>query len=152
MRAPSGYTYVVVLFLVAIASVVATRALENGGVSERRSREEQLLWVGVQFRNAIRSYQTHSPGTTPSWPPTLEALLDDNRTSRTRRHLRRIYRDPLTGNAQWGLVRNEAGQIVGIYSLATGTPLKTGGFTPELAAFADAKTYQDWKFVFQGQP
>lgn len=152
MRAQSGYTYVVVLFVVAIASIVATRAMENGGVNERRVREEQLLWVGTQFRNAIRSYYANSPGTVSTYPPSLDALLDDNRTSRKRRHLRRIYRDPLTGNAEWGIVRNEAGLVTGVYSLASGVPFKTGGFAKEMSGFETAKTYQDWKFEFQGNP
>lgn len=149
MRDEAGFTYVTVLFFVAFSAIIATRAMENGAVQERRSREQQLLDVGTEYRNAIRDYYINSPGTLKSYPESLEALLNDGRTSRLRRHLRKVYRDPLTGNAQWGLVRDDAGGVMGVYSLAPQAPLRRAGFAPEFASFVLAKTYQDWKFVYE---
>lgn len=144
----AGFGYVMVLFLVAIASILSVRALENGGTQARREREEELLFVGSAYREAIRRYHDDSPGTAKEYPATLEALLLDPRTSTRRRPLRQLYRDPMTGDARWGLVLDAAGRVTGVYSLSTAVPLKRGGFDPALAGFAKASSYQDWKFVY----
>ena len=46
------------------------------------------------------------------------------------RHLRRLYRDPLTGSADWGVVKGPDGGVIGVYSQAPGKPLKQDGFPP----------------------
>jgi type II secretory pathway pseudopilin PulG len=144
----SGFTYVIAMFLVAGLSIVALRGLQITLTKERREKEAQLLDVGATYRNAIRNYYENSVGTEKRYPPTLEALLRDNRTSTTRRHLRKLYRDPMTGAQEWGLVRSDDGGIVGVYSLSTRKPLKIGGFSSDMALAQDASKYSDWKFSY----
>ncbi|MCY1541438.1 hypothetical protein D9M68_771320 [compost metagenome] len=79
-------------------------------------------------------------------PMTLEDLLKDPRTPGLLRHLRKLYADPITGQAQWGLVRDAAGRIVGIHSLSERPPLKTHGFDAAHARFEQAQHYSDWVF------
>jgi type II secretory pathway pseudopilin PulG len=146
MRKNAGFTYVIVLFAVAVAAVLATRAMEGGAATQRVERESELLYVGGLYRDAIRSYHDGSPGVLPQYPESLDDLLEDKRTSTLRRHLRKKLRDPMTGAEQWGEVRSD-GRIVGVYSMSAKQPQKQGGFNGADTDFANAKSYQDWKFV-----
>lgn len=149
MRLERGFSYVVVMFLVAVTAIISVRALESILVTERRDKEAELLWRGMAYRNAIRDYYLDSPGTVHNFPPQLSTLLLDERFTRPRRPLRRLYRDPMTEDGDWGLVYNNDGALIGVYSRSSGKPLKQAGFVPELQAFAGTQHYSDWKFVFQ---
>jgi type II secretory pathway pseudopilin PulG len=138
----------VALFALAILAVLTTRALENVRTTERRGREEELLFIGQAYINAIAQYYEQSPGTVKKYPATLEALLLDERTVRLRRPLRRLYRDPIDGELSWGLVTAPDGTVMGVYSLSAKAPLKTNAFPAALSTFAHATSYQDWKFVY----
>jgi type II secretory pathway pseudopilin PulG len=144
----SGFSYVVAMFLVAVLAVMALRGLQITLTKERREKEAQLLDIGRAYQNAIRDYYEFSPGSEKKYPPKLASLLLDERTSTTRRHLRRQYRDPMTGQSDWGLVKSGDGRIVGVFSLSTRKPLKVGGFSSEMASAKDATTYSDWKFSY----
>lgn len=146
-RRERGFTYVVVMFAVAVAAVAATRAMEGTAVFERQTREAELLYIGGLYRDAIVSYHDNSPGTLRTYPKKLEDLLEDDRTSTLRRHLRKIYRDPVTGDSNWGLVMTADDRVMGVYSLSAKRPQKQGGFGGDNASFKDAQSYQDWKFI-----
>lgn len=142
----TGFTYVIVMLTVAVAAVVATRALEGSAAAQRAISEAELLYVGALYRDAIRSYHDKSPGVVPEYPASLDDLLEDKRMSTLRRHLRKPLRDPITGSLKWGEVRVD-GRIVGVYSLSDRRPQKQGGFGRDDAGFETAATYRDWKFV-----
>jgi type II secretory pathway pseudopilin PulG len=144
----AGFTYVGVLVLVAMLGFVLAGAGQAWRHQAQRERETELLFAGTQIRAAIASYLANSPGA-PEHPPTLEALLEDRRLPVGRRHLRRIYADPMTGRADWELVL-AAGRIIGVHSRAEGVPFRRAGFDTELAEFAAAATYRDWRFVVTG--
>ena len=149
MRLQQGFSYVIVLFLVAVLSLLSVRALSNSLTTERREKEAQLLLIGQAYRQAIADYYQHSPGSNKTFPPTLEALLLDQRATRPVRPLRKLYRDPITGDTNWGIDRNEAGAVIGVHSLSMQVPYKKSGFPPELASFTNATSYQGWRFVYQ---
>ena len=146
MRTTRGFTYLALLFGLAVTGL----ALASVGVvwhtAAQREKERELLFVGDQFRSAITQYLASSPGA-GRYPARLEDLLLDARYPNVRRYLRRLYRDPMTGGAQWGLVKAPDGGIAGVYSLAVGHPIKSDGFAPEQAEFAGAASYAQWKFV-----
>lgn len=152
MDKQSGFSYAVVIFLVAVVSLVSVRALEHAHTAERRDKELALLETGQAYRNAIEDYYDHSPGTAKAYPPNLEALLLDVRATRVRRPLRKLYRDPMSGQQTWGLVHTADGAIKGVYSLSPLKPVKRAGFPAPLKAFATANSYQDWLFVFDPEP
>lgn len=136
-RGQAGFTYVGLLIAVVffgLGSVGAARLLAS---TERAERETELLFVGHQFRQAIRSYLQTGPRA-GQYPATLEDLLLDPRHPTPRRHLRRLFVDPITGQAQWGLVRAPAGGIMGVHSLSEREPLKRANFEPEDGDFATA--------------
>jgi type II secretory pathway pseudopilin PulG len=147
-RRPAGFTYVGVLVLVALLGLVLAGAGQAWRHQAQRERETELLFAGTQIRAAIASYLGNSPGS-PEYPPSLEALLEDRRLPVVRRHLRRIYADPMTGKADWVLVL-AAGRITGVHSRADGVPFRRAGFDAQSADFADAATYRDWRFVVAG--
>ena len=146
----SGFTYVIVMFLVAVLSIIAVRALENTLTAERRDKEAQLLLIGQAYADAIGAYYNGSPGTEKRWPQKPEDLLLDQRTSRAFRMIRKLYRDPITGSKEWGYVYN-GDDLVGVYSLSTQKPLKRDQFPPNQVGFRNANSYQDWKFVYVAQ-
>jgi len=149
MRREQGFTYVIVMFMVAVLALIAVRAMERTSTRERRDKEAELLAAGTAYMHAIRQYYNEAPGAAKSFPIKLEDLLYDGRLTNPSRPLRKLYRDPVTGSHEWGLVRDAAGGITGVFSLSTAKPLKQGGFSDELAAFVGAQRYQDWKFVYQ---
>jgi type II secretory pathway pseudopilin PulG len=147
-RREGGFSYLFAMFAVAVVAIIAVRGMENTLSSERRDREAQLLLVGQAYRNAIRSYYENSPGTAKTYPAELETLLLDERTTRMRRHLRKLFRDPITASETWGVVRSESGGVMGVYSTSSQKPIKTDGFPDELGSFKNAKRYIDWQFVY----
>ncbi len=153
MRHARGFSYPIVMFLVAVLSLVAVRALENTITAERRDQETQLLAVGETLRNAIRSYYVNTPGTKKEYPPAegfWNALLNDTRTSRLQRHLRKVFPDPVTGSSDWGLVLSLDGDFVeGVFSKSARKPVKSDGFPPDLAWFKGAAHYSQWTFVYK---
>jgi type II secretory pathway pseudopilin PulG len=142
-----GFTYIGVLILVAIAGVALAGAGQLWSTLAKRDREAQLLFVGDEFRRAIGSYYEGSPGV-HQFPQALDDLLEDRRLPVVRRHLRKIYVDPMTGNKEWGLVKN-GDVILGVHSLSKGKPLKTANFKPEDAAFEGSGAYTEWVFTYQ---
>ncbi|WP_431112938.1 type II secretion system protein [Variovorax paradoxus] len=79
------------------------------------------------------------------YPGSLDELLRDERFPGIRRHLRKIFVDPMTGKAEWGLVQ-VAGRIVGVHSLSTAVPIKQAGFDGDDHSFAGAQSYAGWVF------
>jgi type II secretory pathway pseudopilin PulG len=146
MPTQRGFTYIGLLFAIAFISLLLASAGEVWKSAAQREREEQLLAIGREFARAIASYNAATPGEPKQWPLRLEDLVEDTRGPVLRRHLRKIYHDPMTGRAEWGLVR--AGQaIVGVHSLAEGIPRKHANFEEGEDAFAGAVSYQGWRFV-----
>lgn len=148
-RNQSGFTYMGLLFAVALAGVALAATGTLWSTQRQREREQELLFVGDQIRKAIGSYYERSPGTVKKYPAKLDDLLKDNRFIGVQRHLRQHYVDPLTNSKQWGLVAAPEGGVMGVYSLATDTPIKQAGFAERDAEFEGKSRYSDWKFVYR---
>lgn len=156
-----GFAFLFTLLLAALLGVSLVVATELDSTLAKRERERQLLQIGHEFRQALARY-TVPPGSAAlpaaaasaaagmpgaaQYPLQLDDLVLDRRLPRTVRHLRRIYVDPMTGKAEWGLVR-QGGRIVGVYSLATGVPNQRDNFDPDDADFKGAQRYRDWVFM-----
>lgn len=121
-RAQTGFTYLMALMLVAVLGTGLAAYGEAASRARDREKLAELRWIGNQFREAIGLYYQRSPGTAKTYPARLEDLLADSRFLSRQRYLRRLYRDPFTGKADWGLVPAPQGGILGIYSLADGRP------------------------------
>jgi type II secretory pathway pseudopilin PulG len=143
-----GFAYLVVMLLVAIVGISMAKALDGWHDGTQRSKEKQLLFAGRQIRQAIIHFYEHSPAQGLKFPMSLADLLRDPRQPGMVRYLREIYRDPITGSADWGLVKGASGEIVGVYSQSKALPLKQGNFPPAEKAFEGARSYAEWVFVF----
>lgn len=140
---------VVLLGVLVMLAVLAGLGAEIGmrwADERQRADEEELLFVGEQYRQAIESYWRSSPGGVRQWPTSLEDLLADNRFPMPRRHLRKLFRDPVAPDQPWGLVQLGSG-IVGVHSQSDAEPFRRSGFGPRQARFAEAQRYADWKFT-----
>jgi len=62
----------------------------------QRDKEEELIFRGGQYVEAVRLYVQKNPGRFPS---SLKELLD-------KKCIRRLYRDPLDRGGEWNIVLN----------------------------------------------
>lgn len=122
-RRARGFTYIGVLILLAVLATVASLTLEFAQTRAARDAEAELLGVGQEFERAFASYYRQTPTGQRPFPDKLEDLARDPRYPGIRRHLRRVYLDPLTGKA-WALVPAPGGGIMGVYSTATDKPFR----------------------------
>ena len=114
-RGSGGFTFLWVLFAVALtATGVLVVSEVSVGVARRQVREQQE-WAGQQYVQAIASYYEGTPGGGKVYPPSLQVLLEDGRFPVRRRHLRQLYADPWTGSVNWETVHCGAG-ICGVLS------------------------------------
>jgi len=148
----AGFTYLALMISVAIISIVSAAAAALGSIAQRRSAEEELLFVGMQFRAALKSYYEMTPAGGNPYPISLQALLKDPRYPNVVRHLRKVYVDPITGRADWLLLTAPGGEIMGISSRSTRHPIKIAQFSEPFETFVDKKSYTDWVFYYRMSP
>jgi general secretion pathway protein G len=154
-RAAAGYTFVELLVVAALVSVLASAALPLARVTVQRQREIELRRSLREMRTAIDHYKdaadsgmiaaTELKLGNEGYPTDLDVLVEGipasgDATGRKLKFLRRVPRDPLTGEAEWGKrsyqdkpdARSWGGQnVYDVYSLAEGTAL-------------DGTTYREW--------
>jgi type II secretory pathway pseudopilin PulG len=147
MRAGRGFTYIALLVAIAVGGILLAAIGELASHAQQRDKEAELLFAGHQLREAIGTYYERSPGGAKAYPKTLEDLLEDARMPVVTRHLRKVYRDPITGKVDWGLVEAPGGGIMGVYSKSEAQPLKSSNFPRGDESFMDARTYTEWKFT-----
>lgn len=146
-----GFTYVSVVILVTIIGLVGAMSLRLGTSIQRTFAEQALLDIGIEYSNALASYAAATPQGQPNYPKSFAELLKDPRFPQLKRHLRRVYVDPMTGKAEWGIVKaTESGGILSIYSLSKAVPIKVGNFPARFSAFEGRSSYADWKFSGEG--
>lgn len=108
-----GFTYLWLLFLVAISAALLAVAGQRWSHTVARERERELLFRGGEIAAAIGAYRAAGAG---SGPRSLDDLIDDRRSPQLKRHLRRVYTDPFTGSADWEPVLADDGSWRGVRS------------------------------------
>lgn len=147
-----GFTYLAILFFVAILGVGLAAVGKVWDTASRREKERDLLQAGRELHDAIGRYYTAPSGGATRYPSSLEDLLKDNRVPGIRRHLRRIPVDPMTGKPDWGTLAASGGGIAGVHSRSEEEPLKTANFDRGEEGFEGRKKYSEWRFVFVPDP
>jgi type II secretory pathway pseudopilin PulG len=144
-----GFTLLAVMAAMFLLALGTQKVMFMLSQQAQREREAELLQVGAAFAQAIGAYYESSPGTVKRWPANLNDLVDDKRFVGMRRHLRRVYMDPITRSEEWGLVRASDGGIEGVYSLSDASPIRSGALTVGDLRLPAASRYTDWQFVYQ---
>ncbi len=147
-----GFTYVLLLAALALVAAGAARVGVLWSEAAEREREEELLRVGQAYAEAVASYLRASPGDVKQYPPSKQDLLADPRVPGTRRHLRRLYADPLDPTRPWGVIPGPNGGIAGVYSQDLRRPWRRAPFENDLVLLPAAQAYSDWKFVPRSAP
>jgi len=143
-----GFALLALLIFIAMLGVVGVSALQIGTLADRREAEDQLLYVGAQYRRALQLYVDATPPGQPRFPPTLEALLRDPRYPLPRRYLRRLYADPITRSHDWALLLSPEGGVMGIHSRSGKEPVRQVNFLAPFENFNRLKKYSDWVFYY----
>jgi hypothetical protein len=138
----AGFSYIGLLILVAATSIALSVTSEMWVTVQKREKEEELLFIGDQFRRAFALYGANAAGN----PRQLEDLLKDPRLPDTRRYLRKLFRDPITGRPEWGLLKSTGDTIIGVYSLSEDEPIKNAEFRLVDQSFEGKKKYSEWVF------
>ena len=147
-KAHQGFTYVSLILLVFIVGLTAAMTVKLGALLSRRSAESELLITGTTFVEALGRYADATEPGQPRSPNSLDELLRDPRFPGTRRHLRQIYVDPMTGTRDWGLIRSpENSRIIGIFSQSSDRPIKLDNFSPAYQLFKNKSRISEWRFL-----
>ena len=148
----AGFTYVGLVVFVAILGLVGAATVKVDGLLRRAAAEQELLEIGAAYSEALRSYAAATPRGFPTVPPTLQDLLRDPRFPGVRRHLRKIFVDPVTGKDEWGvLYQGDKVGVLAVYSLSQAQPLKLANFDARFLNFENKQHLSEWKFTAQGQ-
>jgi type II secretory pathway pseudopilin PulG len=142
-----GFVYVGVLIGLAVVGIGLSAVSQVWYQSSQREKEQQLLFVGHEFRQAITRFYQASPPNARRFPMTLDELMQDDRVPEKSQHyLRRMYPDPMTGKPDWQEVRLPSGQIVGVQSRSDEAPIKTADFRLRDRDLTDKQRYSEWIF------
>lgn len=155
-RRDAGFTYLAVIILVSIVGLAGAATLHVEALMQRAAAERELLETGAAFSQALRSYADATPPGQPRQPPSLQELLRDPRFPGLKRHLRKIFIDPMTGKAEWGIVyannvNGKGSGVLAVYSLSSDKPLKVANFDARFQNLENKQHISDWKFAATGQ-
>lgn len=114
VRSATGYTLVELVITATLLVTLAAVALPTGKYTIRRGKEIELRQSLRLIRNAIDEFKRYSDAGliqidlgTDGYPSELEVLVEGveivGQIDKTARFLRRIPRDPMTGDFEWGM-------------------------------------------------
>lgn len=156
-----GYTLLILMIAVSILSIGLLVAVPVWHTQIQREKEEELIFRGKQYVEAIRLYQLKYPG---RFPQNLEDLFEN-------KCLRKLYLDPITEHGEWNVIlltgrvtrrRQRQGspqrvlvvplkalpsvdnpQIIGVVSSSTKKSIKI---------YNEQETYDKWLFFYGQDP
>jgi general secretion pathway protein G len=154
-RNDRGFTFVELVIVSTLVLILASAVQPLAKVTITRQKEVELRRALREMRTAIDKFKdaadaqlippTELRAGSEGYPPDLETLVEgvsvvNDATGRKLKFLRRIPKDPMTGETEWGLRSYQdrpdstswGGQnVYDVYSLATGEAL-------------DGSKYRDW--------
>src|ERR1700692_5022119 len=99
----AGFTYIGLLIAVVILGIGLSAVGTVWRTQAQREREQELLFIGREFRAAIAAYSNANGAR--QFPQDINDLLEDKRWPEPRHYLRRLYVDPMTGAADWTILQ-----------------------------------------------
>lgn len=133
------------LILMAGVGVAATEIEITSTYRAAREREEELFFRGLAYVHAINAfYLAEKDPARRRLPRDLHELESDPRFP-NRRHIRRLYSDPLTG-ADFRLLRDGSGGVLGVASTCRKPLFSRQRASAALALSAGATRYDELLF------
>jgi len=139
-----GFTLIGLAIIIVIIGIVLMAVSRVHSTIAKIDKEEELLFRGDEIKDAIDSYFKNGN----TYPRNFDELLKDQRGINPRRHLRKLYKDPIT-NGEWDVIKDKAERITGVRSKSDKEPLKKANFHEEYKLFEGKTKYSEWEFVSQ---
>jgi type II secretory pathway pseudopilin PulG len=143
-----GAMLLLLMVMVVVLGLAAGMAGQSWRTVMQREREAELLWRGQQYQQAIGSYYSVKQGASGMFPRKLEDLVRDPRFPKMVRHLRKLYKDPMT-DEDWDLIKDPANGIIGVRSRSNQVPFRREGFPEGLEQLSWKNSYREWAFVYK---
>jgi len=159
MARKKGYLVIMLMMAVFVLSIGLMIAVPFWQTEVKREKEEELIFRGKQYVEAVRRYVLKNPGRFPS---TMKELLE-------KKFIRKLYKDPMTATGEWNVILNPASSgaasssgeaqvylvpekalssvrqpiILGVASSSSNTSVKI---------YNDQETYDKWLFYYGQDP
>lgn len=101
MKKTDGYTILLLMFAVFVMSIGLMIAVPVWQTQIQREKEEELIFRGKQYVEAIRLFQRKRPG---AFPKDFEELIEE-------KCLRKLFEDPMSPDGKWNLVLMSQGPL-----------------------------------------
>jgi len=122
----SGTILIIFMVALAVAVIALGAAVQAWSTTWRRDNEEELIFRGNQYVDAIISYRKEHGG---QFPLNLQDLYKPG--PRRLRYIRRLYKEPIGKDGKWGLLYLMPGGQSGVYD-------------PKAAQKAQEKAAKEW--------
>ena len=94
MNKKKGYILFILMVAVFVMSIGLLVAVPVWQTQIQREKEEELIFRGNQYVEAVRLFQTKNPG---SFPKSLDELFEE-------KCIRKLYKDPMSEDGEWNLI------------------------------------------------
>jgi type II secretory pathway pseudopilin PulG len=121
----SGFAYIALLVIIIIIGISLSAAGKYWSSVKLREKEEELLFRGDQYRQAIEQYFNYL--NRRQYPQSIDDLLKDSRSAVGRHYLRQKFKDPITGE-DFVEIKDPFLRIIGVHSSSDKLSLKQAGF------------------------
>jgi type II secretory pathway pseudopilin PulG len=95
-HAEAGYNLVVLAVAITVLNIMVAAMLPLWSTAIRREKEEELIFRGFQYAEAIRVFRIRNNGRLPN---KLEELIEVKPRS-----IRQLWKDPMTDDGKWVLI------------------------------------------------
>jgi type II secretory pathway pseudopilin PulG len=159
MNKKKGYALIILLFAIFVMSIGLLVAIPVWETQIQREKEEELIFRGKQYVEAIRLYQMKHPG---SFPKSFDELVEE-------KCIRKLFTDPMTPDGEWDIILPYSGvslkkgtaaqkilivpqsalssiqnsQIIGVVSSSSKASIKI---------YLEQETYDRWLFFYGQDP
>lgn len=129
-----GYTLVALMVGITVMMIVIAAILPLASAEAQRSKEEELIFRGLQYAEGIRTFRRRYG----RYPNSLKEMYEIRP-----RTLRKLWKDPITNTDDWGLITLTSGAPLPGQPGAGGAPgsgaVPTPAPTPTKSPFGNAQ-------------
>jgi type II secretory pathway pseudopilin PulG len=100
-RGEDGYNFVILIMIITVMNIFIAAMLPLWSTAIRREKEEELIFRGWQYAEAIRVFHIRYQ----RYPNKLEELVEMKP-----RCIRQLWKDPMTDDGKWGIIFQGQGQ------------------------------------------